>query len=83
MRLAARLGEKEFGGYECRSCLVGIKKNAEDKLIVKFTMKGSEQEGGFLEINQSTARWLANALLSATNIEATKVEISAILSEKN
>jgi len=46
-------------------------------------MKGSEQEGGFLEINQSTARWLANALIAATNIAATKVEISAILSEKD
>jgi F0F1-type ATP synthase epsilon subunit len=46
-------------------------------------MKGSEQEGGFLEINQSTARWLANGLLAATNIDATKVEISALLSEKD
>jgi len=80
MRLAARLSGKDFGGYRCHSCLIRIQKKADDRILVNFTMKGSEQEGGALEMSQATARWLANALLSATEIAATEVEISAVMS---
>jgi hypothetical protein len=80
MRIAARLGGKDFGGYDCRSCLISIRKKADDRILVDVTMKGSEQEGGSLEMSQATARWLANALFSATDIATLKVDISAVMS---
>jgi hypothetical protein len=83
MRLAARLGGKDFGGYDCHSCLIKIQKKADDRILVNFTMKGSEQEGGSLEMSQATARWLAKALFSATDIAAVEVEISAVMSRED
>jgi hypothetical protein len=79
MRLSARLSGKDFGGYDCHSCLIKIKRKVDDRISVNFTMKGSEQEGGSLEMSHATARWLAKALFSATDIAAVEVEISAVM----